>query len=89
MTVVTFGEVQQEETKVVHKIGNYYKHKDGGLYLLCTSAYLKVILVNLALGYFWTSPVIVKDVTNIQEKEMQEISDGEFTLVTHIHIQEA
>ena len=89
MTVVTFGEVQQEETKVVHKIGNWYKHYlDGSLYLLCRCADRRVALVNADCGNYWNDPIMVQDEHNISLENMQEITCGYFTLVHNINIQE-
>jgi hypothetical protein len=74
------------------KIGQRYKHRDGGKYILavfenlsgCTIS--KCGLINLKSGYFWVKPVIVENVDDITKDEFIGICGGlrdynEFNLI--------
>ena len=89
MTVVTFGEVQQEEVKVVHKIGNWYKDTDsGGLYILAKVESTKVGLIKVGTGDRWIDPVEVRNPHQLSSSEASAIFCDYFTLVPSINIQE-
>lgn len=88
MTVVTFGEVQQE-TQVAHKIGNWYKDTDsGGLYILAKFESTKVVLINVGTGNRWSNPVEVHDLHQLSFSEASALFCDYFILVPSINIQE-
>lgn len=88
MTVVTFGEVQQE-IQVVHKIGNWYKDTDSGeLYILAKFDNTKVVLINVDTGNRRDTPTEVQCIHQISSSEASALFCDDFILVPKINIQE-
>lgn len=75
MTIVTVENTKAQRKDVVHKIGNWYEHKESGeLFVLC-SIYRdnEVALFCVNDGSRWGYGLIVQDSDNISEEEMKEI----------------
>ncbi len=77
-----------QEPKIIHKIGNKYRHLNewnvNGVncdYLLVQCEGSKVVLVCLKSCNRYRNPIVVKNINNITQEEFNKIASQEFELI--------
>ena len=89
MTIVTVENTKTQCKEIIHKVGNWYEHKESGeLFVLCSIyQYNEVALFCVNDGSRWGCGLIVQDSDNISEEEMKEIfSIYKFELIESVKI---
>ena len=91
MTIVKVNRAEKQNKEIIHKVGNWYEHKESGeLFVLCSVyKYNEVALfcVNDGSRCGYGHGLIVQDSDNISEEEMKEIfAIYKFELVKSVKI---
>lgn len=88
MTVVKVSSNERQNKEIIHKVGNWYEHKDTKeLYVLCTQGYSDMNLICVNDGECWTSQADDYDCYTSVRGRMKEILDkGEFELIKTVSI---
>ena len=88
MTIVKVNRAEKQNKETIHKVGNWYEHKDTKeLYVLCTQGYSGVTLICVNDGECWTSQANDYYCCADVRGQMKEILDkGEFELIKSVTI---
>lgn len=87
-------QVKKKDYKTIkHKIGNWYKHEDGELYILA-NVHARAVLIEIVSGCYCSDPIefsvpLDQDVGNHCFNEVCMGRADEFTLVENITITES
>lgn len=74
---ITIESKEKQEEELAH--GQYFAHRDGGVYLLSQASYGKYCLINLENGYKWICATkSIEDVFDRARKDFRRVYPREF-----------